>query len=307
MDCFPAQDKSAASTEDALRHFIGAHKVKRLYSDCSLELEAACKTLRITQDTSTPNRPETNGVAERAVRRVCEGTRAVLLQSGLPHRWWTEAAKCYCVLRNVCEPATTTNATTPYQLRRNTDFKGKTIPFGALIQYKPSSKVEVKLLSKFGSKMLPVIFVGYHLHSGGRWSGDYLLVDAAAYQKRLDGSRIPVHRVKEIHYVGPATFPIKDGTIESLPEEAAEAAVPLGETPSVLEHALPGGWDHILAEVPPAGTRDSADDELKDVWEDRPFMIVRIHNLPRRAMFDITTCDDPLPIPLNHVDVKSTR
>ena len=31
---------------------------------------------------------ETNGVAERAVRRVKEGTSAVLLQSGLDESWW---------------------------------------------------------------------------------------------------------------------------------------------------------------------------------------------------------------------------
>ena len=33
--------------------------------------------------TSTPYRSKTNGIAERAVRRVKEGTSAVLLQSGL--------------------------------------------------------------------------------------------------------------------------------------------------------------------------------------------------------------------------------
>ena len=33
-------------------------------------------------------------------------------------------------------------------------------------------------------------------------------------------------------------------------------------------------------------------------------MIVRIHNVPRRALFDVTTCDDPPPVPLNHIDVK---
>ena len=32
---------------------------------------------------STPHRSETNGIAERAVRRIKEGTSAVLLQSGL--------------------------------------------------------------------------------------------------------------------------------------------------------------------------------------------------------------------------------
>ena len=38
--------------------------------------------------TSTPHISETNGFAERAVRRVKEGTSAVLLQSGLDENWW---------------------------------------------------------------------------------------------------------------------------------------------------------------------------------------------------------------------------
>ena len=38
--------------------------------------------------TSTPHRSETNGIAERAVRRLKEDTSAVLLQSGLNESWW---------------------------------------------------------------------------------------------------------------------------------------------------------------------------------------------------------------------------
>ena len=46
------------------------------------------------------HRSETNGIAERAVRRVKEGTSAVLLQSGLDERWWSDSMECYCYLRN---------------------------------------------------------------------------------------------------------------------------------------------------------------------------------------------------------------
>ena len=42
-----------------------------------------CEDLSWDHCTSTPHRSETNGIAERAVRRVKEGTSAVLLQSGL--------------------------------------------------------------------------------------------------------------------------------------------------------------------------------------------------------------------------------
>ena len=51
---------------------------------------------------STPHRSETNGIAERAVRRVKEGTSAVLLQSGLNESWWADSMECYTYLqRNV--------------------------------------------------------------------------------------------------------------------------------------------------------------------------------------------------------------
>ena len=51
--------------------------------------------------TSTPHRSETNGIAERAVRRVKEGTSAVLLQSYLDAKWWADSMECCTYLRNI--------------------------------------------------------------------------------------------------------------------------------------------------------------------------------------------------------------
>ena len=42
-----------------------------------------------------------NGIAERAVRRVKEGTSAVLLQSGLNENWWADSMDCYTYLRHI--------------------------------------------------------------------------------------------------------------------------------------------------------------------------------------------------------------
>ena len=61
---------------------------KVIYTDNSLEFGKACEDLSWNHYTSTPHRSETNGIAERAVRRVKEGTSAVLLQSGLNESWW---------------------------------------------------------------------------------------------------------------------------------------------------------------------------------------------------------------------------
>ena len=63
----------------------------------------------------TPHRSETNGVAERAVRRVKEGTSAVLLQSGLNESWWADSMECYTYLRNVTDLLS--DGKTPYERR----------------------------------------------------------------------------------------------------------------------------------------------------------------------------------------------
>ena len=60
---------------------IGNQKV--IYTEKSLEFGKYCEELSWNHCTSTSHRSETDGFAERAVRRIKEGTSAVLLQSGL--------------------------------------------------------------------------------------------------------------------------------------------------------------------------------------------------------------------------------
>ena len=62
-----------------------------LETDNSLEFGKSCEDLSWNHRTSTPCRSETNGIAERAFRRVKEGTSAVLLQSGLDDNWWSDS------------------------------------------------------------------------------------------------------------------------------------------------------------------------------------------------------------------------
>ena len=72
-----------------------------IYTDNSLEFGKACEDLSWNHFTSTPHRSETNGIAERAVRRVKKGTSAVLLHSGLNESWWADSMECYTYLRNI--------------------------------------------------------------------------------------------------------------------------------------------------------------------------------------------------------------
>ena len=65
---------------------------------------------------------------------------------------------------------------------------------------------------------------------------------------------------------------------------------------------MPGVWGIECEDDGPGGP-EASKEVVPDVWEDRPHMVVRVHNTPRREMFDITTCSDPPPVPLNHIDV----
>ena len=112
-------------------------KPKVIYTDTALEFGKACEELSWNHCTSTPHRSETNGIAERAVRRVKEGTSAVLLQSGLGNEWWAEFMECCCHLRNVQDLLS--DRKTPCERRFGIPFNGPVIPSGAMVEDHPIS------------------------------------------------------------------------------------------------------------------------------------------------------------------------
>ena len=84
IQAYPCKTKTSRETQRSLQKFLEPNgKSKVIDTDNSLEFGKACEDLSRNHCTSTPHRSETNGIAERAVRRVQEGTSAVLLQSGL--------------------------------------------------------------------------------------------------------------------------------------------------------------------------------------------------------------------------------
>ena len=119
--------------------------------------------------TSTPHRSETNGIAERAVRRVKEGTSAVLLQSSLGNEWSGDSMECYCYLRNIQDLFS--HGKTPYERRFEMPFNGPVIPFGAMVEYHPVSAKDQPGLHQFVAKVLPSVFLGYALHAERIWKG----------------------------------------------------------------------------------------------------------------------------------------
>ena len=124
----------------------------------------SCEELSWNNCTSTPHRSETNGIAERATRRVKEGTSAVLLQSGLGNEWWADSMECFCYLRNVTDLLS--DGKTPYERRLGKPFNGPVIPFGAMVEYHSISAKDLSRLHQFGPKVLPGKFLGYVCYAG---------------------------------------------------------------------------------------------------------------------------------------------
>ena len=129
IQAYPCKTKTSQETQRSLQKFLEPERnPKVIYTDNSLEFGKACEDLSWNHCTSTPHRSETNGIAERAVRRVKEGTSAVLLQSGLNESWWADSMECYTYLRNVTDLLS--DGKTPYERRFGQPFEGPTIPFG---------------------------------------------------------------------------------------------------------------------------------------------------------------------------------
>ena len=138
IQSYPCISKSSQGTQKNQMKFLEpTRKPKVMCTDNSLEFGKDCEDLSWNHCTSTPHRSETNGIAERAVRRVKEGTYAVLLQSGLDKEWWADSMDCYCYLRNSQDFLS--DGKTPHERLFGMPFDGSVIPFGAMVKYHPIS------------------------------------------------------------------------------------------------------------------------------------------------------------------------
>ena len=163
---------------------------------------------------------ETNGIAERAVRRVREGTSAVLLQSGLNESVWADSMECYTYLRFVTDLLS--DGKTPCERRFGQPFNGPIFPFGSLVVYHPITAKDQSRIHQFAKKVLPGLFLGCALFAGWIWKGDVLIADleeletmvaSEIYSKRLNAKEVIFPQKGEF------TFPIADGRIKSPGED----------------------------------------------------------------------------------------
>ncbi|KAK3894704.1 hypothetical protein Pcinc_001550 [Petrolisthes cinctipes] len=102
---------------DNLKILVRDDLVDGLNFDVNKELEfceACVKDEGIRHEYTIPKTPEQNGVSERMNRTLVEQIRAMLIDSGLPHRFWAEALSTACYLNNR-SPARALKGKTPCQ------------------------------------------------------------------------------------------------------------------------------------------------------------------------------------------------
>ena len=198
IQSYPCKTKTSQETQRSFQKFLEPNrKLKVIYTDISFDFGKACEDLSWNHCTSTPHRSETDGIAERAVRRVKEGTSAVLLQSGLNESWWADSMDCYCYLRNIQDLLS--DGKTPYERRFGKPSKGPIIPFGSLVEYHPITAKDQSRIHQCGQKVLPGLFLGYALDAVGIWKGHIMVADleeletmdaSEIYSKRLNAKEV---------------------------------------------------------------------------------------------------------------------
>ena len=191
---FPWKTKTSQETEESLSKLLEpSHRPIVEHTDNSMEFGNTCEDLSWNRRTSTPHRSETNEIAERAVRRVKEGTTAKLLQSGLDEKWWAGSMECYCYPRNVQDLLA--DGKTPCERRFGEARKVQqflleqwlnTIQF--LHETSPGSTNSARhFYLEYSSDM--------RLSRGEIWKGDILVADIEELEK-MDASEIYPRRIK---------------------------------------------------------------------------------------------------------------
>ena len=125
----------------------------------------------------------------RELRRVKEGTSAVLLQSGLDEKWWADSMEWYCCLRNVQDLLS--DGKTPYERRFGGPLKGPVIPCGSMVECHPISAKDQSRLHQFGKKVFPGVFLGYALFAGGGSGKEIFWLQTCEELEILDASKNP--------------------------------------------------------------------------------------------------------------------
>ena len=153
------------------------------------------------------------------------------------------------------------------------------------------------------------MFIGYHAHNGGKWSGYYLVVDAEVLASCPSSQTVHVHRIKEIVPDEKLNFPIRDGSLKNpdLSEQArreVEASRILGKDRDDLAPTAEDLPPETLGDQGKSlGDQGRLDGRVEliagdDEWVVQGDYLIRVHKFPRMCLFTPLEAEDPPPVPM---------
>ena len=170
LQSYPSARKDTDAVIRAVKQFMGRRKIREAYSDDAPQFDKAMKALKIPMDTSLAGKTKHNSLAERTNQFVLVATTTCLLEAGIPRCFWMYAIRCVSHLLNI-EP--NDDEVSSWCKLHGEEFKGKMIPFGALVYFKPSDARAREQQHKFDPMGIPGVFAGYSLGPGLHWSRKY--------------------------------------------------------------------------------------------------------------------------------------
>ena len=241
------------------------------------------------------------------MRRVKEGTSAVLLQSGLDEDSWADSMECFSYLRNMQDLLS--DGKTLFERRFGQPFEGPIIPFGSLVEYYPTTAKDQPRIHQFGKKVLPGLFLRYALYAGGIWKGDVLVADLEELET-MDASEICSKRLnaKEVIFPqenGKFMFPIADGRIKTPGgDQGLRTSTLIRERPIRGESHVDFLGESEGSLPPPQDSLPDAGEAINDFWSMSGNFIFRHHVEPRVKVYSPRA--KSFPTPLKYMDVSRT-
>lgn len=120
----------------------------------STDFQNFCKRKGIKRHITTPSNPQQNGVIERMNMTILERVRCMLLTSGLPDKFWGEAANTAAYLINKC-PSSAIEFNTPDEL-----WNGRVADYSYLRPFGCRAYAHIRQ-DKLQPRALKCIFLGY--------------------------------------------------------------------------------------------------------------------------------------------------
>ena len=210
---------------------------------------------------------------------------------------------------------------TAYQAAFGVSYNGKSFPFGCEVIYLPAYKGKHGELSErippIGEKTLPGLFIGYHRHPGGLFSGDYLVIDQERYVSEMLPVEVPIVRVKDVWNPHESfKFPIRmgilrhkpPGTNPDIPPEERVDLSNISESGSTVRGGDPmsrftrqfTGISGSSTDMRVEGDTCTTAEDCRDYWSTNGDILTRHHITPRDSLF--VPHEGECPLPLKYLD-----